>query len=366
MAEEVLVTTGSGFEGYNIVSYDGFIASQAILGSNFIKGLAANVSDVAEKDMAKLEKCRETAEKRLIKACQKKKANAIIGMRMTYADFSAGSFGIIASGTAVEISKQEVKDSSLYKELYVSNYYTRVIPRPVQVILSGDGRDISMKMICFNYNHEDVLSVRTDVEFFNLYDEKLVIKNVDFVFTRNNNQSIIESEFVDCNLSVNDFHLLKDVKIIVNKYATPRGVYACNDSPMDVEMSLRRLENLKQKRGIDAVAKYRSDGMIWTCNCGHVNEAGAEECIICGRKQKDMRVVIRFDYEEMVEKMKEKEYVIEIKDVLMEYIKDIDAKYRMPLLEIMESGLQYEKTRGNMKETVIEKVEKVFEDDDTM
>ena len=45
----------------------------------------------------------------------------------------------------------------------------------------------------------------------------------------------------------------------------------------------------------------------------------------------------------------------------MEYIKEIDTEYRMELLEIMESGLQYEKTRGNMKDTVIEKVEKVFE-----
>ena len=69
-----------------------------------------------------------------------------------------------------------------------------------------------------------------------------------------------------------------------------------------------------------------------------------------------------FNYEEMIDKMKEKEYVVEIKDVLMQYIKNIDASVRLELLEIMESGLQYEKTRGNMKETVIEKVEKVFED----
>ena len=69
-----------------------------------------------------------------------------------------------------------------------------------------------------------------------------------------------------------------------------------------------------------------------------------------------------FNYEEMVDRMKEKEYVVEIKDVLMQYIKDIDSGVRLELLEIMESGLQYEKTRGNMKETVIEKVEKVFED----
>lgn len=88
-----------------------------------------------------------------------------------------------------------------------------------------------------------------------------------------------------------------------------------------------------------------------------------QECVVCHRKQKDMKVKTTFNYEEMIDKMKEKEYVIEIKDVLMEYIKDIDAKYRLKLLEIMESGLQYEKTRGNMKESVIEKVEKVFEED---
>ena len=35
----------------------------------------------------------------------------------------------------------------------------------------------------------------------------------------------------------------------------------------------------------------------------------------------------------------------------------------LELLEIMESGLQYERTRGNMKESVIEKVEKLFEED---
>jgi len=59
--------------------------------------------------------------------------------------------------------------------------------------------------------------------------------------------------------------------------------------------------------------------------------------------------------------MKTKNNAIEIKDVLMEYIKEIDSKYRMELLEIMESALQYEKTRGNMKATVIEKIERVFE-----
>ena len=126
-------------------------------------------------------------------------------------------------------------------------------------------------------------------------------------------------------------------------------------------MPLHRLAALKENRGIDAVEKSRTDGMIWTCNCGYVNEAGDEECMVCSRKQDDMKSTSKFNPDEMIAKMQTKEYVIEIKDVLMEYIKEIDSEYRMELLEIMESGLQYEKTRGNMKDTVIEKVEKVFE-----
>ena len=46
--------------------------------------------------------------------------------------------------------------------------------------------------------------------------------------------------------------------------------------------------------------------------------------------------------------------------LLMKYIKDIDTGMRMQLLEIMESGLNYEKTQESMKDSVIEKVENLF------
>ncbi len=361
MSDNMLITSGSSLEGYKIEEYLGFVSGHSILGSNFMSGIAANVTDVARKDTAKLEQCREDAGAKIKKAAEKKGANAIIGVSMNYAPFEAGSFGIITSGTAVRVSKIVEVDNKLHKELFVTNYYTRLVPRPVKVILDGDINGISLKMDCYNYNNDDILALRADVEFTNLYEERLVIKNVDFVFSSNNNQSLISSDYIQTKISPGDINLLKDAKLVLTKYATPRGVFACNDIPINVSMSYRRLENLKAKRGIDAVEKYRTDGMIWTCNCGHVNEAGSEECIICGRKQKDIMVKASFNYEEMIDRMKEKEYVIEIKDVLMQYIKDIDAKYRLELLEIMESGLQYEKTRGNMKETVIEKVEKVFE-----
>ena len=64
----------------------------------------------------------------------------------------------------------------------------------------------------------------------------------------------------------------------------------------------------------------------------------------------------------MLEKMATKSTVKDMKDVVIkEYIKDIDPDARMELLQTLESALQYEKTRGDMKEVVIEKVQNIFE-----
>ncbi|MCR5368060.1 MULTISPECIES: heavy metal-binding domain-containing protein [Eubacterium] len=358
---DLLLTTGDNFEGYEITDYLGFVVGQAVYQSSFIKGIAADIPGSENQDLGDLNDCDDEVKKNLIKNAKSKRANAIIGIEMKYAQLASGSFAVLMTGTAVRIKKKENVIPDVHKELFVTNYYTRLVPRPVKVVAECRNDDVNLSVWFYNYNLDDINAVRADIELTNLYDEKLVIKGVDLVIDKGN-ISLIKSDYVPCDLSANDIKLLKDAKVIINKYVTPRGVFACNDSPINVSMSTRRLEALKAKRGIDAVEKYRTDGMIWTCNCGHVNEAGNTECIVCGRKQDDIRLNTKFDYEKMIEEMKEKEYVNELKDVLMSYIKDIDTKYRLQLLEIMESGQIYERTRGNMKDSVIEKVEKVFED----
>ena len=361
---EVMLTSGQGFEGYEIVEYLGFVNVQSVLSSNFFKGFAAGVSEMSdsesEKLTGKLEQVNETALKRLQTIAARKKADAVIGVELNYTQFASYSVGTIASGTAVRLKKKPEENPVTEKSLYVSNYYNRLVPRPVRVWLRGSKNGVTISTDFFNYNKDDIRAIRADVELTNLYEERLLLKDLDFVFEKGN-VSLIESKDMECKLPAKDILLLKDAKVRISKYVTSRGVFACNDQPIDVSMPLHRLSALKEKRGIDAVEKYRTDGMIWTCNCGYVNEAGADECLICGRKQEYMKSTSKFNPDEMLAKMQTKEYVIELKDVLMEYIKDIDSEYRMELLEIMESGLQYEKTRGNMKDTVIEKVEKVFE-----
>ncbi|MCM1273442.1 MAG: heavy metal-binding domain-containing protein [Clostridium sp.] len=361
---ELMITSGSGFEGYEIDQYLGFVSGQTVLGSNFFKGIAAGVTEMSdaesEKLTSKLEQANEVAMNKLIKLAESRKADAIIGTELNYTQFANYSVGTIASGTAVTLRKLEDTEHKISKELYVSNYYNRLVPRPVKVILSGDSKEVKICTQFFNYNMDDIKAIRADIELTNLYEEKLLLKNLDFVFEKGN-VTLITANEIECKLPAKDILLIKDSKVTISKYVTSRGVFACNDVPINVSMPLHRLSALKEKRGIDAVEKYRTDGMTWTCNCGYVNEAGSEECVVCARKQEDMKSTSTFNPDEMIAKMQTKEFVMEIKDVLMEYIKDIDTQYRMELLEIMESGLQYEKTRGNMKDTVIEKVEKVFE-----
>ena len=344
---EVMMTAGSGFEGYDVTDYLGFVNVQTVVGSNFYKEFAANITDLSENEneklTAKLEALNENMIEKLKKSVERRKANALIGLRINYTQFSGNNFGVILSGTAVSIQKRASKDKVIDKELYVSNYYNRLVPRPVRVRMNAVNKDVTISVDFYNYNQDDIRGIRADVELTNLYEEKLLLKNLDFSFDRGN-VTMIESEPVECKLPAKDLMLLKDAKVVISKYVTSRGVFAVNDNPINVEMPLHRLASLKEKRGIDAVAK-----------------AGTDECVVCGRKQDDMKSTSKFNPDEMIDKMRTKEYVIEIKDVLMEYIKEIDNQYRMELLEIMESGLQYEKTRGNMKETVIEKVEKVFE-----
>lgn len=358
-AYNIKLTTGASFEGYEIVEYLGFVSGQIALGSTLLSNITEMTAQESTTFTNKLQHASDTALEKLYKNATKLGADGIVGVALNYTEFASSSIGTVASGTAVKLKKIEQR-TAITNNLYVSNYYTRMVPRAVQVRLFSDDGDVKIATDFYNYNLEEVKAIRADVELTNFYGEKLVLQGLDFTFDKNN-ITFLEANYVDCKLEEKYIKMLNDAKVTIQKYVTSRGVFACTDTPIDVSMSAQSFAALKRNRGIDAFEKYRSDGSTWTCNCGHINGAGAEECTVCQRKENDLKSVFTFDYEEMISRMKTKANVTEIKDVLMEYIKQIDNKFRMELLEIMESGRQYEETRGDMTESVIEKVERVFE-----
>lgn len=363
---DIKLTTGNSFEGYEIEEYLGVVNGQIALSSNFLKELSSNLAEWTTQESTaitnKLENSSENAVQNLVTAAEEKGANAVIGIGFSYTGFSNNAIGTVASGTAVKIKRKESAHKMITKKIYVSNYYNMLIPRPVEVTLVGDEHGVKISPLFYNYNQDEIKVVRCDIELTNFYEEKLMLQGLDFVFEKDN-VTQLEAEFVDCKLLSKAIPLIKDVKVYVKKYVTSRGIFAPDGESIDVTLSKRALDGLKEKRGKDAVERYRADETSWLCNCGYINATGEEACKMCGRVGEDLKYNVGFDYEEMCERMSKMPNVSAMKDILVDYIKQgaIDAKYRMELLEIMESGLQYEKTRGDMTETVLEKVLKVFE-----
>ncbi len=359
VAMDVKLTTGSSFEGYEIVEYLGFVSGQIALGTSFLSNITEMTTQESTTFTNKLQHASDTALDKLCKAAVKMGADAIVGVALNYTEFASSSIGTVASGTAVKLHKLE-KKQAVTNTLYVSNYYTRLVPRAVQVRFESLDGAVKIATDFYNYNLDEVKAIRVDIALTNFYDEKVVLQGLDFVFEKNN-ITFLEADFVDCKLEEKYIKMLKDAKVTIQKYVTSKGVYVCTDTPVDVTMSPQSFAVLKKKRGIDAFEKFKADGSTWTCNCGHINGAGAEECAVCQRKESALKSNMTFDYEAMIDKMKTKKNVTEIKDVFMENRQHIDSSIRMELLEIMESGLQYEKTRGDMTATVIEKIEQVFD-----
>lgn len=365
--EDIMITSGTSFEGYEISEYGPYRFVQTILSSNFLKEIGSSIADIATDRSSiyqeKLDGAMNEAIKSFKEMAGKTKYNAVVGFHTNVVDYSSNITSVVAAGTLVSIKKeyQSEFEKSVFvrKELYVNNYYDKLVPRAVKIVLASEEKGTRISAWFNNYNMEDIKAIKADIKFTNIYGDEITLTGVDFVFDKTG-QSLLKSDYVECKLPDKYIKIISSSKVYIQKYVTSRGVYSCGDDPIDVDLSPLKFKALKMKKGLDAVCNYKSDGLVWTCNCGHVNEGGAEECVICSRKQDEMKNTVSFNYEPMIEEMRQKEYVMEIKDVLMKHIKDIDSGLRMQLLEIMESGLQYEKTRGNMKDTVIEKVENLF------
>jgi uncharacterized protein YbjQ (UPF0145 family) len=113
----MLVTTTNTLEGYTILSYQGIVNSEVIIGANVFKDFFASLTDFFGGRSTTYEKvlieAKETAIKELIERANAVAANAVIGI-----DFDFETLGdrgsmlmVIATGTAVYVEKNdEIKD----------------------------------------------------------------------------------------------------------------------------------------------------------------------------------------------------------------------------------------------------------------
>lgn len=110
----ILITTGFDFQGFQIKKYNKVICGETVLGTGFLSELTASVSDfLGEEDnmfAEKLSKARESATTKLLIKAVKCNANAIIGLDFDYVNFTSNLIGVIANGTAVTIEENPIMD----------------------------------------------------------------------------------------------------------------------------------------------------------------------------------------------------------------------------------------------------------------
>jgi uncharacterized protein YbjQ (UPF0145 family) len=109
----MIVTTTPSLEGQTIESYLGPISAHVVFGVNIFSDIAASWRDVfggrSQTYQKQLHRLTAAALQDLEQSAKKLRANAIVGLKMDYAEISgggkAGMFMVVATGTAVSLSK---------------------------------------------------------------------------------------------------------------------------------------------------------------------------------------------------------------------------------------------------------------------
>lgn len=106
---EHLLTSGFNFEGYRIVSYNGIVSGEVVMGTGFLSEFSASINDFLGSTSAefseKIVKAREMALSKMINASVAKGGNAIIGVDFDYTTFGNNMIAVSANGTSVVIEK---------------------------------------------------------------------------------------------------------------------------------------------------------------------------------------------------------------------------------------------------------------------
>ena len=171
--ENIIMTSGSDIQGYEITDYLGLVSGQTALSAKFFQEFTGSLEMDAKESKAmtkRLAQVHQTAVSMMEEEANKRGANAVIGITLRYNELTSSitnnnTIGIIATGTAVLVrEKENRKYEGVHQDLYVTNYYTKLLLRPVQVRIRADKSTTRISPIFMNYRNEEIRAIRADVE----------------------------------------------------------------------------------------------------------------------------------------------------------------------------------------------------------
>lgn len=103
----MIITTTPSVEGRTIQEYKGIVSGETIMGANFLRDIAASITDFiggrAGAYESKLREGRDAAMEEMMEQARRLGANAIVGIDIDYEVVGQGMLMVTVSGTAVRL-----------------------------------------------------------------------------------------------------------------------------------------------------------------------------------------------------------------------------------------------------------------------
>jgi uncharacterized protein YbjQ (UPF0145 family) len=112
--EDVILTTTSSLEGYQILDYMGIESVEIVIGTGVVSEFTSAITDFfGERSSAfekKLASAKASAIQRLKTIAFQKGANAVVGVDIDYTEFAANRIGVVVNGTLVKTKPLKPED----------------------------------------------------------------------------------------------------------------------------------------------------------------------------------------------------------------------------------------------------------------
>ncbi len=130
----MLCVTTDSIDGREVLSYQGLVAAEVVLGANFVKDMLAGVTDFAGGRSTSYEKVFERGRTAALDQLRQKaaalNADAILTIRFNYQVLGAenGMMMVAATGTAVQLVKSDAEKAKdrAHAEAEVAAYYLEI------------------------------------------------------------------------------------------------------------------------------------------------------------------------------------------------------------------------------------------------
>ena len=287
----MLITTGIGFDNYEIVDYLGIVCAQEVIGTGLFSDTGAAFADLfgtrASGYESKFKKAQNQALRELQSEAADLGANAIIAIDIDIDTLANNVIAVLTNGTAVRIRERIIEKNVESRIIPVVNYSNDSALRIGQAVvihnMSSETYYIKLRG-CATSRDNLPVGLQVKANFLSRFGTPILPVAIDFIQLDYNHLNFFETNVVEIKDDI-DLSTIFSLKVIVEKYIdSNETIIEESCDYFDVSLNVKELNELKEKCGIDAVCQNSNKNDTILCNCGRIIPKEIKHCKVCGRR----------------------------------------------------------------------------------